>query len=298
MSAGSLVNSLSHSTIRWGSFHLRFKFEPLQASDIHFHSIIKCEDGGGTGCGWALLQVRDALVEILAWQQKCFGWQVLHLGRMLGRGRWRRRLVLWLLWLSLLGPEGGTGIGGRPVSFPSSTSSANLCSFIRHVALLRTNGFIAVLFHWARGHPWAFCLLWCPCLWLHHHIKATITFTSGQGPIATNIPRTCRWARHASFLLAWFADFRVHIWDLKNNTVDMRWRWSNKCILPILTDWKLLVKKRLNTETLTYPSCHVFSHVRAQRAYMLGLEHDVIIFGRLPYILLSISNKHCLLIRY
>lgn len=44
---------------------------------IHLHAIIESKDGGGAGRGGALLQVADALVQVLPWQQQGFGGQVL-----------------------------------------------------------------------------------------------------------------------------------------------------------------------------------------------------------------------------
>lgn len=44
---------------------------------VHLHAIVEGEDGGGAGGGRALLQVADALVQVLPRQQKGFGRQVL-----------------------------------------------------------------------------------------------------------------------------------------------------------------------------------------------------------------------------
>lgn len=44
---------------------------------VHLHAVVEGEDGGGAGGGRALLQVPDALVEVLPRQQQGFGRQVL-----------------------------------------------------------------------------------------------------------------------------------------------------------------------------------------------------------------------------
>lgn len=44
---------------------------------VHLHAVVESKDGGGAGGGRALLQVADALVQVLPRQQQGFGRQVL-----------------------------------------------------------------------------------------------------------------------------------------------------------------------------------------------------------------------------
>lgn len=206
---------------------------PLQASDIHLHAVIKSKDGGCAGGGRALLQVRDALVQALPGNQHCFGWEMLQFGGLLGGWRGWRWLLQGLLGPLPLGPQGGTGIGWRPVTPPASPTLHGLVS---QVCFLSADGFVAVVLHTARWRSRAFALLWGPRLGFDYHAETPVTLTtvtSSQGPIAADVPRGGGRARYASLLFARFADFRIHLCDLHDN------RATNH--LKHIHEWKICV---------------------------------------------------------
>lgn len=167
---------------------------------IHLHAVVEGEDGGGAGGGGALLQVADALVQVLPRQQQGFGGQVLQLGGLLRRRRGRGLLLLQ----GLLGflpprPQGGARVGG-PLSLPRGSTFYVL---VGRVALFRPDGLVAVV---VEGPSDGFAVLKGPRLGFDHDTEApvpvSVPVAATQGPEA-GVGR----GRHGnrSFLLSWLA---------------------------------------------------------------------------------------------
>ncbi|PWA31921.1 hypothetical protein CCH79_00006493, partial [Gambusia affinis] len=162
--------------------------------NVHLHAVVEGEDGGGAGGGGALLQVADALVQVLPRQQQGFGRKVLQLGRLL-RGRRRRRVLLLQGLLGFLPPrpQRGTRVR-RPLALPGAPAFHVV---VRRVAVLRADGLVAVV---VQGAPDRFALLRGPCLRFDHNAESTVSVpvASTQGPEAeVRRGRT----RHRSLLL-------------------------------------------------------------------------------------------------
>lgn len=189
----------------------------LEPCYVHLHAVVEGEDGGGAGRGGAVLQVADALVQVLPRQQQGLGGEVLQLRGLLG-GRGRRGLLLLQGLLAFFPPrpQRGTRVG-RSLPLPDASAFHVL---VGRVAFLRPDGLVAVII---QGSSNCFALLRSPGLRFDHYTEPPVPVTTTQGPEA-EVGR--RRPGHSSLLLPWFTHLGVHLRHLQSDNDTMFKSWS------------------------------------------------------------------------